>query len=190
MLKNLYDFFITHAQKPHALFFLGLISFFGSIFSPFPSEMLLIPICLAIPKNAFKAAFVASFWSVLGGIAGYAVGRWFFVSLGAPILSSLNLAEVFDQVAHIYEQWDALFIFVSGLTPFPYKVIALFSGMVETQPLVFILASIISRFLRFYLMAWLLFKYGEKARIFIEKRLEFFFILGCILLGIIIYLMS
>ncbi|MBN2779661.1 MAG: DedA family protein [Alphaproteobacteria bacterium] len=190
MLKKIYDFFISHAQKPHALFFLGIISFFGSIFSPFPSEMLLIPICLTVPKNSFRAAFVASFWSVLGGIAGYAVGRWFFVLLGTPILNSLNLMPVFNEIANIYAQWDALFIFISGLTPFPYKVIALFSGMVQTQPVVFIMASIISRFLRFYLIAWLLFKYGEKARTFIEKRLEFFFILGCILLGIIIYWMS
>ncbi len=186
-MKKVYDYFIGQAKKPYALFMLGIISFFGSIFSPFPSEMLLIPICLAMPKKAFRSAFVASFWSVLGGISGYAIGRWFFVILGKPILDSLNLVSVFNNISHLYEKWDALFIFISGLTPFPYKVIALFSGMVETSPILFIVASIISRFLRFYLIAWLLYKYGEKAREFIEKRLELFFILGCILLGIIIY---
>lgn len=187
MIKKIYDFFIAQARKPYALFLLGLISFFGSIFSPFPSEMLLIPICLAVPKNSFKAAFIASFWSVLGGIAGYAVGRWFFVLLGQPILEYFNMIDVFKDVAQYYAKWDSLFIFVSGLTPFPYKVITLFSGMVETNPIIFIIASILSRFLRFYLIAGLLYKHGEKARQFIEKKLEWFFILGCILLGAILY---
>jgi len=186
-MRKIYDYFIKQAKKPYALFMLGIISFFGSIFSPFPSEMLLIPICLATPKKAFRSAFVASFWSVLGGIAGYSVGRWFFVILGEPILKALNLMNVFSEISVIYEKWDALFIFISGLTPFPYKVIAIFSGMVETSSIVFIVASVVSRFLRFYLIAWLLYKYGEKARVFIEKRLELFFVIGSIFLGVVIY---
>ena len=187
-MKKIYDYFIKQAKKPYALFMLGLVSFFGSIFSPFPSEMLLIPICLATPKKAFRSAFVAGFWSVLGGIAGYSVGRWFFIMLGEPILNGLNLLSSFADISVIYEKWDAVLIFVSGLTPFPYKVIAIFSGMVETNPIIFIIASVVSRFLRFYLIAWLLYKYGEKAREFIEKKLELFFILGCVLLGVLVFL--
>ena len=188
MIKRIYDFFLEQARKPYALFLLGLVSFFGSIFSPFPSEMLLIPICLALPQKSFRAAFIASFWSVLGGIAGYGVGRWFFVLLGKPILEYFHLLSSFGDLSVLYEKWDHFVIFFSGLTPFPYKVIALFSGMVETSPIIFIIASILSRFLRFYLIAWLLFKYGEKARQFIEKKLEWFFILGCIALGLLLYL--
>lgn len=189
MIRKMYDFFILQATKPTALFFLALTAFFGSIFSPFPCEMLFIPICLAAPQKAYRAALIATIWSLLGGIAGYAVGRWFFVSLGLPMLETFGLMNSFHHLSGFYKQWESLLILVSGISPFPYKIFAVLSGMVETSPILFLVASAVSRFMRFYLLAWALHRYGNRARLWIERNLEILFILTCLLIGLVIYLL-
>jgi len=189
LIRKTYDYFKNQAQKPYALWVLAFISFFGSIASPIPSEALLLPICISDPKKAWRAAWMASFWSVLGGIAAYAIGYWFFDSLGTYVIHAIGAEDIFSGFASLYDEWGALIVFGSGFTPFPFKVITLASGFVKMNPMVFVLASVVSRFARFYLIAYLLNRHGEKAQKFIEEKLEYLSIIAFLLiLGVVLLL--
>lgn len=171
ILKRSYDWAIDASSKENALIILAVISFVESSFFPIPPDLLLIPMVLATPSKAWKIAFVCTISSVIGGLFGYAIGMFLFESVAAPMLDFYGYLDKFEEFKQGYNEWGAWIIAGAGLTPFPYKVITIASGAVQTNMAVFLTASVLSRAGRFFIVAALLKKYGEPMKIFIEKRL-------------------
>ncbi|MEE8444326.1 MAG: YqaA family protein, partial [Alphaproteobacteria bacterium] len=148
------------------------ISFVESSFFPIPPDILLIPMVLADRGRAFLIAGVCTLSSVAGGFLGYAIGYFLFEAIGQPIIGFYGLEAAFASFKDSYVEYGAIIVFVFGLTPLPYKVITIASGVAALNPVVFGLASVASRGLRFSLEAALLYWLGPAVREFIEKRLE------------------
>ncbi|MEP7032030.1 MAG: YqaA family protein [Pseudolabrys sp.] len=167
MLRRLYDWCIDAAHKPHAMWTMGAISFAESSFFPVPPDIMLIPMALANPKRAYVLAAWCTAASVAGGVVGYAIGAFLYDSIGSLIIRP-DKVEAFRAG---YAQWGAWIILLKGLTPFPYKIVTIASGFANYNLGLFILFSIITRGTRFFALAFLLHRYGERARPIIEKRL-------------------
>ena len=182
MLRRLYDFTMSLAAKPRAKWFLGGGSFIESSFFPIPPDVLLIPMVLANRAEAWRLAFICSVTSVLGGMFGYLVGAFFFELIGAPIIDFYGYADKFIEFSAAYNEWGGWIVAFFGLTPFPYKVITIASGVTHLDIFVFIFASVMSRSLRFFIVAGLLWKFGAPIQVFIEKYLGLLTILFFVLL--------
>lgn len=182
LVKAVYDYMINLASSPHAMYFLFAVAFIESSFFPIPPDIMLIPMVLAMPSKAWRIAGVATAASVLGGFLGYAIGVFFFDLIARPILDFYGYMHQFDVFKDYYHEWGAWIVFGAGVTPFPYKVITIASGVVHLDLAVFALASVAARGLRFYLVAWLLKKYGEPMKEFIEKNLGMLSIIFLLLL--------
>ncbi len=182
MLRSLYDWTISLARTPYALWALAVVAFIESSFFPIPPDVLMIPMIIARPSRAFVIAGVATVASVLGGMFGYFIGFALMESVGQPILDFYGKAEYFTEFAETYNEWGAWAVLVAGVTPFPFKVITIASGVTQLSFPVFVVASIIARALRFFLVAALLWKFGEPIRDFIERRLGLVFVIFCVLL--------
>ena len=183
MLRRLYDWTLDLAGHKHALLALALVSFVESSIFPIPPDVLIIPMVLAAREKAWKIAFVCTAASVLGGIFGYAIGALLFDQVGSPVLNFYGYSERFDDFRAYYNDWGAWAVFFAGLTPFPYKVITILSGVTGLDLLIFTIASILARGMRFFIVAGLLWYFGEPIRAFIEKRLGFLFVIFMILLA-------
>ncbi|MEO0357711.1 MAG: YqaA family protein [Pseudomonadota bacterium] len=182
MLRRLYDWTISMADHPAALWVLFAVAFVESSIFPIPPDVLLIPMIIARPKSAFWIATVCMVGSVLGGIAGYAIGAFAFDSIGRPVLEALGKADYFDQFATNYNEWGIWVVLTAGVTPFPYKVITILSGATQLPLGVFIVTSIIARSIRFFAIGALLYYFGQPIRDFIERRLGLVFTAFVILL--------
>jgi len=182
MIRALYDWTMSLAQSRHALAALAVVAFIESSVFPIPPDVLMIPMILAAPRRAFLIATVATVASVLGGAFGYWIGATFYDSVGRPVL------EFYGKDGHavsFFERlnaWGAWVVLVAGVTPFPYKVITILSGMSNLSFTVFLFASFLARGLRFFIVAALLWKFGAPIRDFIERRLGLMFALACALL--------
>lgn len=170
------------AQHPRALWALAFVAFVESSVFPIPPDILMIPLIVARPKAAFKIAFVATAASVAGGMLGYYIGYGAFETIGRPVLEFYGKDAYFDEFALKYNEWGAWAVLIAGVTPFPYKVITILSGATALSLPIFIAASITARALRFFIVAALLWKFGEPIRTFIEKRLGLMFIAFVVLL--------
>ncbi|MGB5215504.1 MAG: YqaA family protein [Anderseniella sp.] len=159
------------AGHRHAQWYLSVVSFVESSVFPIPPDAMLIPMTLAKPANAWRYATICTIASVLGGLAGYYIGYALFDTLGQWILSVYNLEDKFFDFQQKFNEWGLPIVFFAGLTPFPYKVVTLMSGVTEMALPTFIAASVVSRGLRFYLVCGLLYWLGEPMREFIEKYL-------------------
>ncbi|MBC8337481.1 MAG: DedA family protein [Alphaproteobacteria bacterium] len=182
MLRRLYTWTMNLAGHRHATPSLAAVSFIESSVFPIPPDVLLIPMVLADRTKAFRIAFVCTVASVLGGMLGYAIGLFLFEEVGRPMLEFYGYAPKFAEFQAKYNDWGAWAVFFAGVTPFPYKVITILSGVTALDLFVFTVASVAARGLRFYLVAGLLWKFGEPIRVFIEKYLGLLFTLFCILL--------
>ena len=182
MIRSLYDWTIKQAESPYAIWVLAVVAFAESSFFPIPPDVLMIPMIIARPDRAFRIAAVALIASVLGGLLGYAIGMFAFDSIGQPVLAALGKEAYFEEFAQRYNDWGIWVVLTAGMTPFPYKVITILSGATALPLGVFIATSIIARGLRFFIVAGLLWKFGEPIRDFIEKRLGLMFTLFVILL--------
>lgn len=171
LVEKTYNYLIELASRPNAMMFLFIVSFVESSFFPIPPDVMLIPMVLATPHKAWRIAGVATIASVLGGYFGYIIGVYFFDLIARPILSFYGYMQQFDVFKGYYHEWGAWIVFGAGLTPFPYKVVTIASGVVGLNIWVFGIASVIARGMRFYLVAWLLKKYGESMKAFIEDNL-------------------
>lgn len=171
MIRRLYDWTLTLAGRKNALAFLAVVAFVESSIFPIPPDVLILPMILATREKAWKIAAVATVASVLGGLAGYAIGMFLFETVGQPLVSLYGYADDFTQFQSLYQEWGAWIVFGAGLTPFPYKVITIASGAFALDPVVFVIASILARGLRFYVEAALLWKFGPPIKSFVEKRL-------------------
>ena len=182
MTSKIYANMIDLASRKTALYWLFVVAFVESSFFPIPPDIMLIPMVLATPKKAWKIAGVATLASVFGGYFGYAIGVYFFDWLAKPLLEFYGYLKQFEEFQGYYHKWGAWIVFGAGITPFPYKVITIASGVVHLNLWVFGIASIIARGLRFYLVAWLLAKYGQSMKVFIEKNLGILSIVFLLLL--------
>jgi membrane protein YqaA with SNARE-associated domain len=159
------------ADHPRALWFLALVSFVESSVFPIPPDVLMIPMIIARPSKAWLIALVAMVSSVLGGMLGYAIGAFFYDSIGQPILSALGKGDSMAEFNTRFNDFGFWAVLVAGITPFPYKVITIMSGWTGMPFLTFVVTSILARGLRFFLVAGLLFYFGAPIRDFIERRL-------------------
>jgi membrane protein YqaA with SNARE-associated domain len=171
MLHRLYQRILGLSRHRHASYWLGAVSFIESSVFPIPPDVLLVPMALADRAKAFRYALVCTTTSVLGGLLGYAIGLWFWQAIGAGLIEFYGYQEEFQAFEGGFKEWGAWLVFVFGVTFFPYKVITIASGVAKLDPLIFILASILARSLRFYIEAGLIWKFGEPVQRFIEKRL-------------------
>ena len=171
MLRRLYDWTLSLARHRHALPALAGVSFIESSVFPIPPDVLLIPMVLAEREKAFRIAAVCTAASVLGGLLGYAIGVFLFEELGKPLLEFYGYGTKFAEFQGKYHDWGAWVVFIAGVTPFPYKVITIASGVTALDPLVFMVASLLSRGARFFLLAGLLWYFGPAIRGLIENHL-------------------
>ena len=182
MLKKLYNWTLSMAEHPHALWVLAVVSFAESSVFPIPPDILMIPMILARPSRAWVIAGVALVASVLGGMLGYAIGAFAWEGIGQPILAALGKAESMEAFNTRFNDFGFWAVLTAGITPFPYKVITIMSGWTGMPLVTFILTSILARGLRFFIVATLLRLYGEPIRDFIERRLGLVFVVFVVVL--------
>ena len=171
MLQGLYDWTMGVARHRHALWGLAAVAFIESSLFPIPPDVLLIPMVLARPQRAFLLASVCTLASVAGGYLGYAIGYFAFESFGKEVLEFYGAMDRYEALKSSFAEWGAWIIVLKGMTPIPYKLITIASGALKFDLATFTLASLVSRSLRFFLVAALLWRFGEPIRLFIEKRL-------------------
>ncbi|CTQ58385.1 MAG: YqaA family protein [Roseibium album] len=182
MIRRLYDWTLSLAAGPRAPAALGSVSFVESSVFPIPPDILLIPMVIARREKAWWYALLCTVASVAGGVLGYLIGMFLFEQVAVPILSFYGKMEKFDEFRDVFNHWGWWFVFIAGLTPFPYKVITIASGVAGLSLPVFVVASIVSRGLRFFVVAGLLYLFGPVIKDFIEKRLGLMFTLFVVLL--------
>ena len=182
MIRKLYDWTISMADHPRALWVLAFVAFIESSVFPIPPDVLMIPMILAAPHRAWLIASVALVSSVLGGMAGYAIGYFAYDSIGQPVLEALGKGDAIEAFNTRFNDFGFWAVLTAGVTPFPYKVITILSGWTGMPLGTFIATSILARGLRFFIVAGLLWKYGAPIRDFIERRLGLMFTLFMILL--------
>lgn len=182
MLRGLYNWTMGLAGHRHALWALAIVSFAESSIFPIPPDILMIPMILARPNRAFLIASVCLIASVLGGIAGYAIGALFYDQIGSPILAALGKADAMAEFNTRFNDLGFWPVLIAGLTPFPYKVITIMSGWTGLPLGTFIVTSIIARGIRFFVIAALLRQFGAPLRDFIERRLGLMFTVFIIIL--------
>ena len=182
MIRSLYDWTISMADHPRALWVLALVAFVESSVFPIPPDVLMIPMILAAPHRAWLIAGVALVSSVLGGMLGYAIGAFAYEGVGRPILEALGKETAMEAFNTRFNDFGFWAVLTAGITPFPYKVITIMSGWTGIPLATFVATSILARGVRFFVVAALLWKYGAPIRDFIEKRLGLMFALFLILL--------
>lgn len=174
VVRRLYDWVISWAERPQGPQALAALSFAESSFFPIPPDPLLIALCLGKPDRSLRFAGICAAASVLGGIAGYLIGAalWAavddFFFLYVPGVSP----ESFTQVQGLYDRWDFWAVFMAGFTPIPYKVFTLSAGVFHISFPVFLLASAISRSLRFFILAGLIYRFGPPIKRFIDRYFD------------------
>ncbi|MEX2298399.1 MAG: YqaA family protein [Dongiaceae bacterium] len=171
MLRRLYDWTMRLAARHDAMWVLAFVAFIESSIFPVPPDLLIVPMVLAARARAFHVASVATIASVAGGLVGYGIGALLYETLGLPIIDFYGVRPEFAAFRESYGEWGWWIVAGASFTPFPYKVITIASGVAELDLWTFISASIVSRGARFFLTAWLLWRYGAPIRGFVEKNL-------------------
>jgi membrane protein YqaA with SNARE-associated domain len=184
MLRRLYDWCIAAADKPHATWLMGLISFTESSFFPIPPDTMLIPMSLARPDKAWFYATTCTLTSVAGGVLGYFIGAVLYDSIGLWLIQLYGYGDKVESFRESYATWGGWIILLKGVTPIPYKIVTIASGFAGYNLFMFVVLSVVARGMRFYLVAFLLNRYGMQARRIIEERLGFWVTLGTIVLVI------
>jgi len=190
-IRRLYDWVLGWAEKPSAQLALFLLAFAESSFFPIPPDFLLIPLVLGFRKKWFRLALIVTTGSALGGAFGYFIGHFLWWA-GPNVPSSIaefffnNIPgfsrEVFFDMQAVYNKWGFWIVFTAGFTPIPYKIFTISSGAFDLNFLTFMLASIVSRSARFFLVSFLIYWFGEPIRTFIDKYFNWLALLATILL--------
>jgi membrane protein YqaA with SNARE-associated domain len=170
MMKRLYQWTLKLAEKPRAAWALGTISFAESSFFPIPPDVILVPMTLAKPEKAWFYAGVCTITSVLGGLVGYAIGALLYDSLGGWIINAYGYGTKVDEFRAMYAQWGAWIILLKGLTPIPYKLVTITSGFAGYDLLWFTLLSLLTRGLRFFVLAGILNRFGEPIKRLMDEH--------------------
>ncbi|MCK5074804.1 MAG: DedA family protein [Calditrichia bacterium] len=181
-VKDIYDWVIHWAKTPYAIPALIILAFAESSFFPIPPDVLLIAMALSLPKKSFKFAFYAAIASVVGGMVGYAIGHFFYEAIGQPIVSAYNGEATMEKIKSWYDAYGFFGILVAAITPIPYKVFTIASGVFSFDFSSFLTASIIGRSIRFFAVAGLIWKFGEPITKFIDKYFNWLMIAFVVLL--------
>ncbi len=189
VFRRSYDWVLSWAETPYGVPVLGLLAFAEASFFPVPPDVLLMALALAMPWQSYRFALVASIGSVAGGALGYLIG-WGLWDIAGPYFYQYVpgvTAAGFDQVRGLFEQYDFWAIFAAGFTPIPYKIFTIAAGAFDINFPVFMLASLVGRSLRFFLVATMFYYLGRPARGLIEKYFNLLSILLLIvLIGVIL----
>lgn len=183
IIKKLYNWVLHWAETPYGVPVLFLLAFAESSFFPVPPDILLIALCLSINRKAFYYALICTVGSVLGGIVGYYIGMYGYETIGKPIVDFYHGQDIMHSIKLKYDQYGFLGILIAAITPIPYKVFTIASGVFNFDFLLFVLASIIGRSLRFFVVAGLIWKFGHPIREFIDK---YFNLLACIFIVLLV----
>ena len=171
MLRGIYDWTMRMAASEKAPWALAVVSFAESSFFPIPPDVMLIPMVLSNRQKAWWYATIATIASVVGGLLGYAIGYYLYDAVGLPILRFYGREHALDSFITFVQEYGVPAVIIKGMTPIPYKVVTIAAGVGKMNLLAFIGASIVARSMRFYLVAGLLYFFGEPIRSFIEGRL-------------------
>ena len=182
LLRRLYDWCVAAAGKRHALGILTAVAFAESSFFPIPPDVMLVPMSLARPDRAFLLAAWCTVASVIGGIVGYAIGALLYDSVGAWLIHLYGYGDKVEAFRAAYAQWGAWIILLKGLTPIPYKIVTITSGFAGYNFALFVLFSVMTRGARFFVLAFLLHRYGDRARHIIERQLGLWTLLFAVVL--------
>lgn len=182
MIQRTYDWVMSFSARPNAVWALVIISFIESSIFPIPPDVLLIPMVFAARTRWLGLAMACTIASVLGGLAGYAIGYFLYDGIGRPLLEFYGYGAKFADFQQRYNEFGAWIVFIAGTTPFPYKVITIASGVTQLDLTTFTTASVLARGLRFFIVAGLLYWLGPPIKEFIEKRLGIMFTLFVIML--------
>ena len=192
LIKKLYDWVLGLAQKPNGDISLGILSFSEASFFPIPPDVLLIPLCLGNRKKVYFFAFICSCFSIIGAIFGYYIGKllwWNMPGVEYSYIANMFFEYVpgitidgFNRIQTMYDQWNFWIVFTAGFTPIPFKLITISAGTFNINFLMFVVASIISRSARFFIVATLIKVFGDPIKEFIEKYFNLLAIAFTILL--------
>ena len=177
MLRKLYDWVLHWAETPYGSWALFILAFAESSFFPIPPDILLIALAISIPAKSFRYALICSAGSVMGGMAGYIIGYQFMDVIGFRIIDFYGLTDKYDIISELYNRYNAWAVGIAGFTPVPYKVFTISAGAFKINFPVFLIASIVSRSARFFLVGWLIYKFGAGIRSFIDR---YFILLACV----------
>jgi membrane protein YqaA with SNARE-associated domain len=184
LFRHLYDWVLSWAQTPYGVPALFVLAFVEACFFPVPPDVLLIALCLSLPARAYRYALTACLGSVAGGMVGYVIGLKLWGGLGPFFFQYVPgfSPEQFSHVRELFMRYDFWTVFAAGFTPIPYKVFTIASGVFRIDFPVFVLASFVSRGLRFLLVAWLLHRFGVMAKQFIDRYFNLLTMLFLVLL--------
>lgn len=181
-IRQIYDRALLWVQSPSGVWALFFIAVAESSFFPIPPDVFLMVLCLAVPRKSFRYAAICAAGSVLGGMIGYGLGLGFMDTIGVKILALYGLQDKYVMVQDLYRQYDALAVGAAGFTPLPYKLFTITAGAFKINFVTFVLASMLSRSARFFLVAAFIYKFGAPVRHFIERYFNLLTILFFILL--------
>lgn len=170
-VRNLYDWVLSWAETPYGSWALFLLAVAESSFFPIPPDVLLVALCVGKREHALRFAGICTAGSVIGGIIGYGIGWGAWAAVDQLFYSYVPgfTEEKFNSVGGLYEQYNFWVVFIAAFTPIPYKVITIAAGVFHISLPMFIVASLVGRAARFYLVAGLLYHYGEPIKGFIDK---------------------
>lgn len=172
VVRRLYDWVLHWAETPYAEWALFFIAFAESSMFPIPPDVLLSAMAVSVPRKSFRFAAICSVGSVLGGILGYVIGWQFMVAIGEPIIRFYGLMGKVDYIQNLYQQYDAWAVAIAGFTPLPYKIFTIAAGAFHIRFFVFVIASVLSRSARFFLVAGLFYFFGAGIQSFIDKYFD------------------
>ncbi len=170
-MRNIYDWMMRAASSKRAPYALGTVSFIESSFFPIPPDVMLIPMVLSNREKAWWYATIATVTSVLGGLLGYAIGYFAYDAIGLPILKFYGKEHALDGFIQFVHEYGVPAIIIKGATPIPFKVVTIAAGVAKMDLLAFVGACIVARAMRFFLVAGLLYFFGQPIKEFIERRL-------------------
>jgi len=173
IFTKIYEICLKWAKHKHAEYYLGVISFFESVIFPIPVDVMLAPMCLARLDRVWRYAFIATVTSVLGGLFGYLLGYYAFESFIEPLLSNWGLTQRYEMAANWFVDYGVWIVFVAGFAPIPYKFLTISAGALVMPIIPFMIASIIGRAGRFYLVAYLIRLGGEKMEQKLHKIIDY-----------------
>ncbi len=176
MFKGLYRWTLSLAESPRAPWALAGVSFAESSFFPVPPDVILVPMALAKPQAAWRYAAICTIASVLGGIVGYLIGALLFDTVGQWLIGIYGLGGKMEDARRLYDQYGAWFILIKGVTPIPYKLVTIVSGVLHYNFALFVLLSLITRGARFFLLAALLNRFGDQARALLDRHFGLFMV--------------
>ena len=171
IIRRLYNWMLSWANSPWGGLALFIFAMCESIFFPVPPDVLLIALCIGLPKKSFKYALICTAGSVFGAMIGFGLGAFAWDLVDGWFIPTIFSQEAFDNVADLYAKWNFWLVFTAGFTPLPYKLITISAGVCLGigEFAIFVLASVISRGLRFFLVASLIWKFGAPIKTFIDK---------------------